>query len=192
MACGQLSWGRMPVLAPITWALTVPGHHPRRRSMIVLQLPSGASSWVAHGTILSKEPPRPQWNGITIRYYQTLSTTVSFWTQRQWHLTVFRAQKPHTRNIGPTSSGTIKYRFTLRWKTVTALGLCSTRPSAWIGVVNNGGTSGCPCGPDWHDFNMGKPGTESWSQRVTDFSGKVWLSHLRDIHVGPKAGNFLL
>ncbi|KAH8755907.1 glycosyl hydrolase [Hyaloscypha finlandica] len=190
--------GRMPVLAPITWGSD---------GFPVITLVSGAwgSSYnyplaprvleshtgtdLFQGTSLG-----PQWewnhNPDTTKFTVNNGLILSAATVTS---DLYSARNTLThRIIGPTSSGTIILDYS-KMKDGDRAGFVLLRDtSAWIGVVNNGGTfrvsmwSGLTMSSTWATASTGAE-----VKGVTISGGKVWLRIHADIHVGTgKQGTF--
>jgi beta-xylosidase len=190
--------GRMPVLAPITWGsdgfpvLTLDkgawgSSYTYPLTPRVLESHTGTDSF--NGTSLS-----PQWewnhNPDPTKYSINNKLTLNTVTVTS---DLYSARNTLTHRIlGPSSSGTIVLNYA-GMKDGDRAGFALLRDSsAWIGVVNNGGTfrvsmwSGLTMTSTWSTANTG-----SEVKSATISGGKIWLRIYADIHVGTgKQGTF--
>jgi beta-xylosidase len=188
----------MPVLAPITWGsdgfpvLTLDkgawgSSYTYPLTPRVLESHTGTDSF--NGTSLS-----PQWewnhNPDPTKYSINNKLTLNTVTVTS---DLYSARNTLTHRIlGPSSSGTIVLNYA-GMKDGDRAGFALLRDSsAWIGVVNNGGTfrvsmwSGLTMTSTWSTANTG-----SEVKSATISGGKIWLRIYADIHVGTgKQGTF--
>jgi beta-xylosidase len=183
--------GRMPVLAPITWgsdgfpSISLVGgswgttyDYPTKKR--VLEPLTGMDSF--NGTTLGAQwewnhnPDTTKYSVKNCLILNTATVTSDLYAARN---TITR------RILGPTSSGTIFLDYS-KMADGDRAGLALLRDtSAWIGIVNTGGTfavsfwSGLTMTSTWATSSKG-----SQSKSATISGGKIWLRIYADIHVG--------